>query len=156
MRPKLLIHDRNGKFVTSFDDIFRSEGVRLGRHPFRAPRANAVCARWIGSLRPEALDWLLITGERHLRRVLVEYVEHYNLARPCWSLGLRAPMAEEDPGRPIGGVFCRSRLGGLLHEPGLEHRPNARSLRIEGGQDAAHPCHRPEERAPRRCCPMAR
>jgi putative transposase len=102
--------------VADFDEVFRSEGVRVATTPYRAPRANAVCERWIGSARREALDWLLITGERHLRQVLSEYVEHYNLARPHRSLGLRAPLGEEDSGQPIGEVVRRSRLGGLLHE----------------------------------------
>ena len=84
--------------------------------PHRAPRANAVCERWIGSVRREALDWLLIVSERHLWQVLREYVEHYNVARPHRSLGLRAPLGEEASGQPIGEVVCRSRLGGLLHE----------------------------------------
>ncbi len=77
---------------------------------------NFADSRWIGSACREALDWLLITGERHLWQVLSEYVEHDNLARPHRSLGLRAQLGEEDPGQPIGEVVCRSRLGGLLHE----------------------------------------
>ncbi len=116
LRPKLLIHDRDSKFAAGFDEVFRSEGVRLVTTPYRAPRANAVCERWIGSIRREALDWLLIMGERHLRHVLREYVEHYNLARPHRSLGLRAPLGRQELGESIGGVVCRSRLGGLLHE----------------------------------------
>jgi putative transposase len=116
LRPKLLIHDRDSKFVTGFDEVFRSEGLRVATTPYRAPRANAVCERWIGSARREALDWLLIAGERHLGRVLSEYVEHYNLARPHRSLGLRAPLAGEEAGQPLGEVVCRSRLGGLLRE----------------------------------------
>jgi putative transposase len=117
MRPKLLIHDRDTKFAAGFDEVFRSEGVRVAATPYRSHRANAVCERWIGSARREALDFLLlITCDRHLQRVLAEYIEHYNLARPHRSLGLRAPLGEEDPGRPIGKVVCRSRVGGLLHE----------------------------------------
>jgi putative transposase len=116
LRPKLLIHDRDGKFVAGFDEVFRSRGVSVAITPCRAPRANAVCERWIGSARREALDWLLITGERHLDRVLTEYVEHYNVARPHRSLGLRAPLGSGEPGQPIGEVVCRSRLGGLLRE----------------------------------------
>jgi putative transposase len=75
-----------------------------------------VCERWIGSARREALDRLLIAGERHLGRVLSEYVEHYNLARPHRSLGLRAPLVGEEAAQPMGEVVCRSRLGGLLNE----------------------------------------
>ncbi len=97
LRPKLLIHDRDTKFAAGFDEVFRSEGVRVATTPYRAPRANAVCEGWIGSARREALDWLLIAGERHLWQVLSEYVEHYNVARPHRSLGLRAPMARRTP-----------------------------------------------------------
>jgi putative transposase len=116
VRPRLLIHDRDSKFVAGFDEVFRAEGVRVATTPYRAPRANAICERWIGSARREVLDWMLITGERHLGRVLSEYVEHYNVERPHRSLGLRAPLAEEEAGRPMGEVVCRSRLGGLLNE----------------------------------------
>jgi putative transposase len=110
LRPRLLIHDRDSKFVTGYDEVFWSEGVKVATTPYRAPRANAVCERWIGSVRREALDWLLITGERHLRHVLKEYVEHHNLARPHRSLGLRAPLGRDELGEPIGEVVCRSRL----------------------------------------------
>ncbi len=116
LSPGLLIHDRDSKFVAGFDEIFRSEGVRVATTPYRAPRANAVCERWIGSVRREVLDWLLITGERHLRHVLREYVEHYNLARPHRSLGLLAPLGREELGESFGEVVRLSRLGGLLHE----------------------------------------
>jgi putative transposase len=116
VRPRLLIHDRDSKFVAGFDEVFRAEGVRVATTPYRALRANAICERWIGSARREVLDWMLITGERHLGRVLSEYVEHYNVERPHRSLGLRAPRAEEEAGRPMGEVVCRSRLGGLLNE----------------------------------------
>lgn len=78
--------------------------------------ANAICERWIGSACREALDSLLIAGERHLWYVLTEYVEHYNRARPHRSLGLRAQLASEEPGQPMGEVVCRSRLGGLLND----------------------------------------
>jgi hypothetical protein len=74
--------------VASLDEVFRTEGVRVATTPYRAPRANAVRERWIGSARREALDWPLIAGERHLRRVLTEHVE-----RPHRTLGLRAPLA---------------------------------------------------------------
>ena len=87
------------------------------RTPVRAPRANACAERWVGSVRRECLDWLLSTGEQHLRRVLREYAAHYNAARPHRALGLRPPhrTPASDPRGP--GPVCRSdRLGGLLHE----------------------------------------
>ncbi|MGH2704557.1 MAG: integrase core domain-containing protein [Actinomycetota bacterium] len=79
---RFLIHDRDAKFRASFDEVFRSEGIRIIRTPVRAPRANAVMERWFGSLRRECLDRLLIFGRRHLERVLRVYVGHYNAHRP--------------------------------------------------------------------------
>jgi putative transposase len=80
-RPTLLIHDRDAKFPAAFDAVFRAAGVRVVRTPVRAPRANAVAERWVGTVRRECLDWLLILGQRHLEQVLSEYVAHYNAAR---------------------------------------------------------------------------
>ncbi len=116
LQPSLLIHDRDSKFVVGFDEVFRSEGVKVATTPYRSPRANAVCERWVGSVRREALDWLLITGQRHLRQVLREYVDHYNLARSHRSLELQPPMGRVESCEAIGEVVCFSRLGGLLHE----------------------------------------
>src|SRR5262249_43571784 len=78
--PTVLIRDRDAKFPRAFDDVFRAEGVRVVRAPFRAPRAQAHAERWVGTVRRECLDWLLILGRRHLERVLGEYVDHYNTA----------------------------------------------------------------------------
>jgi len=64
----------------------RDSGVRIIKTPVRAPRANAIAERWISSARRECLDRMLITGERHLRLVLREYVEHYNVHRPHRTL----------------------------------------------------------------------
>jgi transposase InsO family protein len=59
---RFLIHDRDSKFTHAFDEVFRSEGVRIIRTPFRAPQANAFAERWIGSVRRDCLDWLLIAS----------------------------------------------------------------------------------------------
>src|SRR5207248_9706594 len=82
VRHTLLVRDRDAKFRPPFDDVFRSEGVRVVRTPVRAPRANAHAERWVGTVRRECLDWLLIVGRRHLEQVLREYADHYNTARP--------------------------------------------------------------------------
>jgi putative transposase len=87
------------------------------RTPFRAPRTNAFAQRWVGTARREGLDWLRITGERHLRRVLGDFAEHDNTARPHHARGLQPPVGP--PAQPPGGtgaVRRRHRLGGLLHE----------------------------------------
>ena len=88
---KFLIRDRAGQFTGSFDAVFTAEGIRTLASPPQAPRANAICERMIGSLRREVFDQLLIVNEHHLRRVLTEYLLHYNTARPHRALGQLAP-----------------------------------------------------------------
>ena len=79
---RFLIHDRDSKFTAAFDEVFRSETIRIIRTPIRAPRANAFTERWIGSIRRECLDRLLILNRRHLERVLPAYIQHYKAHRP--------------------------------------------------------------------------
>jgi putative transposase len=76
-----LIHDRDLKFVASFDEVFRSEGTRVIVTLFQAPKANAYAERFVGTARAECLDWLLILGPRQLDRILRVYVDHYNRER---------------------------------------------------------------------------
>jgi transposase InsO family protein len=115
-RPRVLVRDRDAKFAPAFDAVFVGHGVRVVRTPVRAPRANAFAERWVGTVRRECLDWLLIAGERHLLRVVREYADHYNRARPHRSLRLRAPLARGQPVAPASGVIRHDRLGGLIHE----------------------------------------
>jgi putative transposase len=112
---RYLIHDRDAKFPPTFDTIFAAEGVEVIRTPCRAPNANAYAERWIRSARAECLDHLLIAGEAHLRRVLRQYLAHYNQARPHQGLEQRCPVALPPPVRD-GPVRRRDRLGGLLHD----------------------------------------
>jgi len=84
---RFLIRDRDSKFSSAVDAVLAGADVRILRTPVRAPRANAFAERFIGTLRRECLDHLLITGPRHLTLVLQEFVEHYNTHRP--SLGVR-------------------------------------------------------------------
>ncbi len=88
---KFVIRDRADQFTGSFDAVFTAVGTRILASPPQAPRANAICERVIGTLRRELLDWLLIVNEQHLRRVLAEYLAHYNTARPHRSLGQLTP-----------------------------------------------------------------
>ena len=89
---RFLIHDRDSKFTAAFDEVFRSEGIRTIRTPVRAPRANAFIERWVGTVRRECLDRLLIVNRRHLERVLPIYIRHYNEHRPHRSLHQRPPI----------------------------------------------------------------
>jgi hypothetical protein len=115
-RPTVLLRDRDAKFPPALDEVFTAQGGRVVRTPVRAPRANAFAERWVGTVRRECLDWLLIAGERHLCRVLREYAEHYNAARPHRALRLQPPLWPPARGAASGAVRRRDRLGGVLHE----------------------------------------
>ena len=94
---KFLIRDRDTKFTAVFDAVFTAIGVRIIKTPVQAPRANAnanaiaIAERWIASARRECLDRMLITGERHLRLVLSEYLDHYSTCRPHRALHQNPP-----------------------------------------------------------------
>jgi putative transposase len=85
---RFLIRDRDSKFTRAFDDVWRAVGAEVIHTPIQAPNANAVAERWVGTVRQECLDHLLIVGRRQLVRVLYIYVEHYNRHRPHRGLGL--------------------------------------------------------------------
>jgi transposase InsO family protein len=70
---RFLIRDGDGKFTTVFDAVFAGNGTRVIRTPVRSPRANSYAERFVGTLRRECLDHVLILGEQHLRNVLAEY-----------------------------------------------------------------------------------
>jgi transposase InsO family protein len=117
--PRFLIRDRDCKFTRAFDEVFRSEGIRVIRAPIAAPRAKAHAERWVGSVRRECLDRVLIVSRRHLERVLREYVAHHNLHRPHRALKQHPPVpkpAAIATPHYEGLVRRRDRLGGLLHE----------------------------------------
>jgi putative transposase len=116
-RFRFVIRDRDSKFTAAFDAVFAGADIRIIRTPIRAPRANAIAERFIGALRRECLDHLLIAGRRHLDVVLREYVRHYNAHRPHRSLRQRPPAGGTQPrsGAAIRPLR-RDRLGGLVYE----------------------------------------
>ncbi|GAA4635202.1 hypothetical protein GCM10023196_079740 [Actinoallomurus vinaceus] len=114
---KFLIRDRDAKFTATFDEVFRAEGIRILLTAPQAPRMNAITERWVGSVRRELLDRILIMNARHLRKVLAEYEIHFNNHRPHRALNHASPL------RPLPGpagtdlkITRQDRLGGLLHE----------------------------------------
>ena len=118
---KFLIRDRDTKFTASFDAVFAAEGTRIIKTPIWAPRANAIAERFVGTLRRECLDRMLILGRRHLETVLADYVAHYNARRPHRSLGQRAPSVLTTTPTLIDDVDLANLrrtdcLGGIIHE----------------------------------------
>ena len=115
---RLLVRDRDSKFTGIFDAVFASEGIRILRTPVRAPRANAIAERWVGTARRELLDRILIVNRRHLMAVLTEYVAHFNNHRPHRALSQAAPLRLLLPPAAPSQLQVRRRdlLGGLIHE----------------------------------------
>jgi transposase InsO family protein len=103
--------------------VFRSEGIQVIKAPVRAPTARAHAERWVGSVRRECLDRLLILGRRHLEHVLSNYVAHYNTRRPHRAFKQRPsvtqPVESDHPRADVialGSLRRRDLLGGLIHE----------------------------------------
>src|SRR5690348_18434183 len=80
--PKYLIRDRDSKFGPCFARVAATSGIKILKTPYHAPRANAICERFLGSVRRECLDHLLILQEKQLHRVLRAYGDYFNHARP--------------------------------------------------------------------------
>ena len=115
--PRFLIRDNDGKFSSDFAAAADSASIDLVTIPPRSPNLNARCERFLGGFRRECLDHVLILGD-HLRRVLAEWVAHFNRGRPHQGIGQRIPS---DPGlpdqaEPRGTVVALPVLGGLHHD----------------------------------------
>ena len=113
---RFLIRDRDSKYSSPFDEVFRSEQIRIVKTPVRAPKANAIAERFVRTVRAECLDWLLILNRRHLERVLRVYIDHYNTQRPHRALELQPPEPRHEARTTVGEIRRRDRLGGLIHE----------------------------------------
>ena len=129
---QFLIHDRDAKFPRAFDALFDRDEIKVIRTPVRAANANAHMVRWVGTVRRECLDRLLILGRRQLEHVLRVYVEHYNHGRPHRALDLkppdpriRSPIATATTTHTLQ-LSRRDPLGGLIHgcEPVADQRAN--------------------------------
>ena len=107
-----LIHDRDPLFTANFREILRSGGVESVRLPPRSPNLNAFAERFVLSIKSECLERMVFVGERHLRRAIDEYVEHYHIERP--HQGLANELIYEVPECCEGPVHRRERLGGML------------------------------------------
>jgi putative transposase len=114
---RFLIRDRVGQFTTSYDAVFSDTGIQVMKIPPRCPRANAHAERFVGTVRREATDRLLIINEHHLRAALQRYAHYYNHRRPHQALQLAPPQSDHPIAEP-GCTSIRRRpvLGGLINE----------------------------------------
>jgi putative transposase len=110
-----LIHDNDGKYSTSFDAVFESEGVEVVHTPFRAPRANAYAERWVRSVRDECLDRIILLNQPHLVYALRAYEQYFNEARPHQGIKQAVPCPSTTRST-TGKVERRDILGGVLHD----------------------------------------
>jgi putative transposase len=116
-RFRFLVRDRDTKFTGAFDAVFAVEGFKVLPTPMQSPRANAYAERWVGTVRRELLDRMLLFRCRQLQAVLAEYADQYNGHRPYRALEQAPPHGSAEP--PVipaaGRVARRDRLGGLIH-----------------------------------------
>ena len=126
---RFVIHDRDSIFSVAVDKSIRNLRLRVLKTPYRTPQANAFCERLIGTLRRELLDWVIPLNENHLRRLLKNWIAHYNRGRPHMSLGPGVPDPPAGIPVPLQSnlhsvasgfhVVAHPILGGLHHEYGL-------------------------------------
>ncbi len=117
--PKYLIRDHDGKFGVGFTRVAKTSHIEILTIPFHALRANAMCERFLGSVRRECLDHLFILHEKQLHRVLNAYVLYFNRARP--HQGIRQQIPEPiagpvPPGHTGDKILSFPVLGGLHHD----------------------------------------
>ena len=114
---RALVRDRGSQFIDSFDEIFRTEGLKILKTPVRTPVANTIAERWIGSIRRELLDRTKIWNHRQLERLVIDYSGHYNEHRPHRSLDQRSPLATSPiVSPPHLRVMKSTRCDGLINE----------------------------------------
>ncbi len=119
--PKYIIRDNDGKFgqrhTGQFDRVAKGVDIELLHTPPKSPLCNSFCERFLGSVRRECLDHILILSEDHLRRVILEFVHYFNESRPHQGIGQKVPRPMKVLGEDGNGEVVESSiLGGLHHE----------------------------------------
>jgi len=116
--PQFLIRDNDKKCGGQFDRAAAGAGIKVIRTPIASPKANAICERFMGSLRRECLDFVIIINDHHLLKIVAEYVHYFNQARPHQGIGQAVPLPKPSdtsiiPGNKVVGI---SVLNGLHHD----------------------------------------
>jgi putative transposase len=121
--PKYLIRDNDGKFGEGFARVAQTSNIKILKTPYYAPRANAICVRFLGSVRRECLDHLFILHEKQLHRVLNMYLHYFNRARPHQGI------KQQIPKQKAGSVPLHHESGEVISFPVLGglHRDDRRS-----------------------------
>jgi hypothetical protein len=117
-KPKYLICDNDKKYGSQFERIAKASGIEVIHTPYAAPRANAICERFVGSLRRECLDQVLVIGGLQLTRILKEYGAYFNEARPHQGIGqgIPAPRVPFPSESNAGKLMALPVLNGLHHD----------------------------------------
>ncbi len=89
--PRFLLRDRDNKYGEAFMRVAVGTSIEVLKTPYRAPKANAICERFLGSVRRECLDHILVVVEAHLHRVIREYMVYFNRARPRQGIAQQIP-----------------------------------------------------------------
>jgi putative transposase len=127
--PRFLIRDNDSKYGTSFARVAKGTGIEVLRTPYGAPKANAVCERFLGSVRRECLDFFLILSERHLHRVMKDYQAYFNDARPHQGIEQCIPcQPEQQNGPSLGGNVISHPVLSSLHHDYYWQAPSRESL----------------------------
>mgnify|MGYP001819258506 FL=1 len=114
-KPRYLIRDNDGKYGPRFSAVAKATGIKEITTSVRAPDMNAICERFVGTLRRECLDHILVLNQRHLDRVTKDFVHFYNIARPHQGINQRVPVWPQFQ-RSSGRIFKMPVLGGLHHD----------------------------------------
>jgi transposase InsO family protein len=117
-KAKFVICDNDKRYGHMLERVAKASSIEIIHTPFEAPRANAICERFVGSLRRECLEHMLVIGELQLIRVLKEYVSYFNPARPHQGIAQRIPALRVAPlGAPkTSRVIAYPVLNGLHHD----------------------------------------
>jgi len=115
--PKYLIFDRGSSFNAEMIETVKSFGIQPKRTSFRSPWQNGVAERWVGNCRRDLLDHVIVLNERHLKRLMSEYIRYYHDDRTHLGLSKQTPAGREAAaGVNVGSkVVSMPRLGGLHH-----------------------------------------